>query len=220
MFRIIGLLVLTALICAGCGQRNVSDKNREVPRAESANQNVAVIDDQPAAKDDNGFQWPIGRAAERVTKKHYSTFVTPKNSPVNPEVFSGYHTGTDFEIFSEEADMDVSITAVCDGTLISKRTVTGYGGVVIQSCVLENNAVTILYGHLKLSSVSKKTGDEIQVGEVLGVLGKGYSSETSGERKHLHLSIHKGSSIELAGYVQNKKDLQNWLDPEVIIGHE
>jgi len=47
----------------------------------------------------------------------------------------------------------------------------------------------------------------------LGNLGTGFSSETDGERKHLHLAIHKGSSVNILGYVQTKALLFDWLDP-------
>jgi hypothetical protein len=51
----------------------------------------------------------------------------------------------------------------------------------------------------------------------LGILGQGFSQETDEERKHLHLAIHQGSSIELRGYVQNPNLLENWIDPLEII---
>jgi len=44
-------------------------------------------------------------------------------------------------------------------------------------------------------------------------LGKGYSDETDGERKHLHFAIHKGTKIDVRGYVQTKGELQDWLNP-------
>ena len=53
----------------------------------------------------------------------------------------------------------------------------------------------------------------IQSGEQIGILGKGYSDETDGERKHLHLDIHKGSSINIAGYTPTSAGLASWIDP-------
>lgn len=35
-------------------------------------------------------------------------------------------------------------------------------------------------------------------------LGNGYSSDTDGERKHLHLGIHLGEVVDIRGYVQKK----------------
>jgi murein DD-endopeptidase MepM/ murein hydrolase activator NlpD len=156
---------------------------------------------------------PLDNSADRITKKHYGTFVTPQNSPVQPEKFSGFHTGTDFEIFSGEENLDVPFYALCDGKLLQKRTASGYGSVMVQSCTINNEAVTVVYGHIRLGSINKKTGDEIKQGEQLGVLGTS-PSETDGERKHLHLGIHKGTSINILGYVQKESELSSWLDYE------
>jgi murein DD-endopeptidase MepM/ murein hydrolase activator NlpD len=155
---------------------------------------------------------PISSALTRVTKKPFGIKVSPGNSPISPERFSGFHTGVDFETFPDEQNIDVPIFTVCPGKLIYKNYVAGYGGVAVESCALENQPVTIIYGHLKLASIKIKTGQQLNAGDKIGVLGKGYSPETDGERKHLHLGIHKGTSINLLGYVQNLGDLNNWLD--------
>jgi hypothetical protein len=158
------------------------------------------------------FQAPLDRAGERVTKKPFGIYITPKNSPVKPEKFRGYHTGTDFEIFPEELNADVAIVAICDGTISQKKYASGYGGVLVESCELDGQSVTIVYGHLKLASIGKKVGDEISKGEVTGILGRAYSAETSGERKHLHLGVHKGSTVNILGYAQNQGELSGWVD--------
>jgi murein DD-endopeptidase MepM/ murein hydrolase activator NlpD len=149
----------------------------------------------------------------RITKKLFGTYVTPKNSPVQPERFTGYHTGVDFETAPAEKDKDVPIPALCDGALLMKESASGYGGVAVQSCTLNNEMVTVIYGHLRLSSISGRAGQKLHAGDMLGVLGTGYSSETDGERKHLHLGIHKGPDINILGYVQKQSDLSDWLDP-------
>ncbi len=161
---------------------------------------------------------PISDANSRITKKMYGTYVTPKNSPVSPEVFTGYHTGVDFETTPAEADTDVAIKAICTGRLLRKTTAVGYGGYAVQACTINNQAVTVLYGHLRFSTITTAVGTELKPGETLGLLGKGYSSETSNERKHLHLSIHIGSGIDIKGYVQNKSALSSWMDPKVVLG--
>lgn len=157
---------------------------------------------------------PIDRAAERVTKKSFGTFVTPQNSPVQPERFHGYHTGTDFETFPDEADKPVTILAICAGKIIKKSWVSGYGGMLVQSCELGIKPVTIIYGHLNLASIKIKLNETFEAGTELGQLGKGYSTETDGERKHLHLSIHRGTNIDIRGYVQNKSELSQWINFE------
>jgi murein DD-endopeptidase MepM/ murein hydrolase activator NlpD len=155
---------------------------------------------------------PISSALSRVTKKPFGIKVSPGHSPVTPEKFSGYHTGVDFETTVAEQNIDVPVYALCDGNLLEKKTATGYGGVVVQKCTLSGQIVTIIYGHLKLSSVSAKIGAKLQAGTQIGILGKAYSTETDGERKHLHLGIHKGSSINILGYVKYKSSLKDWLD--------
>jgi hypothetical protein len=155
---------------------------------------------------------PLDRAGERVTKKPFGIFITPQNSPVQPEKFRGYHTGTDFEIFPEELNADVPVFAICDGKIALKKTATGYGGVLVESCELNGGPVTVIYGHLKLASIKKSTGDTLTQGEEIGILGKAYSAETDGERKHLHLGIHKGAGVNILGYVQSKTELSGWLD--------
>jgi murein DD-endopeptidase MepM/ murein hydrolase activator NlpD len=161
----------------------------------------------------NTLQLPISQAKNRVTKKPFGLFVTPQNSPVSPEKFYGYHTGTDFETFPDEADSNVSVYVITPGKIIMKRFASGYGGVLVESAQVNNSPVTIIYGHLNLASINKKTGDSLSAGEQIGFLGKGYSSQTDGERKHLHLGIHKGSSVNILGYVQNKSELEGWIDP-------
>jgi len=168
--------------------------------------------EKPAAENRAALISPISRALERITKKPFGIKVSPKNSPVSPEKFTGYHAGTDFETFPEEENIDVPIYAVCGGMLIYKNWMKGYGGMAIQECAIGSEDVTVIYGHLKLSSIGAKEGYKFSAGEKIGNLGKGYSAETDGERKHLHLGIHKGQNVVFLGYVQNAKDLENWLD--------
>lgn len=156
---------------------------------------------------------PISGAASRVTKKPFGIYITPKTSPVQPERFQGYHVGTDFEITLEEQNIDVPIKAICEGELLEKRFVSGYGGVVVEECILDNNAVTVVYGHLRLSSMNTKVGDRLKAGDFMAYLGTGYSPETDGERKHLHLGIHKGEVMDMRGYVSQENKLVEWLNP-------
>ena len=156
---------------------------------------------------------PLANAKSRIIKKTFGLFISPQNSPVSPEKFTGYHTGTDFEIFPGEENKDVSVYALCDGKLILKKHATGYGGVAVQECMLDKQEVTVVYGHLKLASIVSVEGAVLKRGDMLGILGKGFSTETDGERKHLHLGIYKGVIVNILGYVQKSSELSSWLDP-------
>lgn len=159
------------------------------------------------------FVLPLDRAVERVTKKPFGVLIVPQTSPVQPERFHGYHTGVDFEIFSDELNIDMPVKAVCDGRLLLKKTAGGYGGVVVESCVADGTPITVVYGHLKLASITASVGKSVAAGERLGLLGADQSIETGGERKHLHLAFHQGADVNILGYVQNKTALDGWLDP-------
>jgi hypothetical protein len=154
---------------------------------------------------------PIGNADARVTKKPFGIYITPADSPVSPERFTGYHTGTDFEILPGEENSKVPFNAICTGKILQKRTASGYGGVLVQSCTYQNQPITVVYGHIELASITKGVGDSLAQNEQIGYLGQP-PSETDGERKHLHLGIHKGSAVNIAGYVTKQSDLSGWLD--------
>jgi len=180
----------------------------------SSSQSIESISSKSAnPASQNGFLVPISRAAERVTKKPFGIFIAPGSSPVSPERFRGYHTGTDFEIFPEEIDQEVQISAVCDGTLRLKEYASGYGGVAVETCNLNGIPITVIYGHLKLASIAANVGESLKAGDRLGILGAAYSQEADGERKHLHLGFHNGSAINILGYVQSQSALSAWLDP-------
>ncbi len=198
--------------------RNYSQKNLVAVSTQSAQSNffnnqVEVSANDAQAPANQNFKPPIDKAKERVTKKPFGIFVTPQNSPVQPERFSGYHTGTDFEIFPEELEKEIQVKAVCSGKLLMKNYVNGYGGVAVQSCELNGNPITVIYGHLKLDSVKMKSGDDVNAGDAIGILGADKSVETNGERKHLHLGFHKGKNSDIRGYVNSKSQLSNWIDP-------
>ena len=160
------------------------------------------------------FISPINNALSRITKKPFGIYISPTNSPVTPEKFTGYHTGVDFETFSTEQAEDTTVTAICTGKIIEKKQARGYGGMVVQSCLIDNNPITIIYGHIRLSSIKNSIGENLNAGDFLGFLGTRYSTETDGERKHLHLGIHKGEAVDTRGYVQTESELKNWIGIE------
>jgi len=166
----------------------------------------------PPANNPETITEPISNALARITKKPFGIKISPTDSPVSPERFSGYHTGVDFETYPDEQDIAVPIYAICTGPLVLKKSANGYGGMTVQQCQINKEDVTVIYGHLKLTSINAGIGQSLKAGEQLGILGKGYSSETDGERKHLHLGIHRGKTIDLRGYVQTSTELNQWLD--------
>ena len=157
---------------------------------------------------------PLAAAKSRITKKTFGMYITPKTSPVQPERFTGYHAGVDFETFPDEQNTDVPVYAICAGPLRLKEWANGYGGVAVQQCTVAGGQVTVIYGHVRLGSIAFAKGDQIDAGTHLGVLGAGFTKETGGERKHLHLGIHKGPAVSILGYVQNKAGLGDWLDAQ------
>ena len=164
------------------------------------------IEVKPTAKTLEGDKdyYPIAEFRERIIKKSFGVYITPQDSPIQPERFKGYHTGVDVEY--EDVEEDVPVFAVCDGEIVLSKWISGYGGTLILKCG-ENY---YLYGHLNVDSIVKKT--KILRGEQIAILGKGNTSETDNERKHLHFSINK-KSADLRGYVQNKSELDDWENP-------
>ncbi len=156
---------------------------------------------------------PLTNAAARATKVFFGTYVSPGHSPISPERFTGYHTGVDLETTPAEQNATVPVSAACNGPLKVKEWASGYGGVAVQACTLNGQPVTVIYGHLYVNSIKPAVGEQMTAGEQFAVLGQGYSQQTDGERKHLHFGIHKGTAINILGYVQNKSDLSGWIDP-------
>lgn len=162
------------------------------------------------------YKKPLTKFNEREKLLTFGLFVTPNpdQNPIDPpERFTGYHTALDIETFEDEIDKDVEVKSICDGSVLEAKTADGYGGVLIHTCQINGEDVTILYGHLNPTSFTKKIGDAVKRGDKLGVLGKEMSAESGNTRKHLHLGIHKGPEIVLLGYVQSQEELQNYIDP-------
>lgn len=178
------------------------------------------IDSLTFYNDVESYLPPIDNAKNRISKKPFRIYVTAENSPLDSKRFHGYHTGTDFEIFEEENEKEVIVKTICGGELEVLKTVEGYGGVAIQRCQLGVEEITVLYGHLDIQSIDHKPVIYLAPGESLGVLGNGFSEETDGERKHLHLGIYTGynhDNIDFRGYVDTDEELKKWLNPEIVL---
>ncbi|MFH0834588.1 MAG: M23 family metallopeptidase [Patescibacteria group bacterium] len=158
------------------------------------------------------LSYPIENFATGITKKPFGIYITPKTSPVQPERFTGYHTGVDIETIAEQKDTDVWVYAIADGKVELKRRVNGYGGVLILSYVIDGQTYSALYGHLNLPE-NLQVGDAVKAKQALTTLGAGFSTATDGERKHLHFSLKPGLDLDLRGYVKNESELAGWIDP-------
>jgi murein DD-endopeptidase MepM/ murein hydrolase activator NlpD len=158
------------------------------------------------------FVFPMDRALERVTKKPFGLHIEPGHSPVPNDRFSGYHVGVDFETFENEQEIDIPVYAICEGPLLLKQFAKGYGGMMVQECILNGETVSIVYGHLHLETIVVTTGETIAQGQIVGFLGKGYSEETDGVRKHLHLGLYTETPLDIRGYVKEEEETKKWLN--------
>ena len=212
-FFLVGIaFVAVGLVYLGSGEKDdavVSET--DAPEEKSVQKEEAIQDEDVPNKPSVGV--PLDQAKERVTKKPFGIRIDQATSPVQPERFSGYHTGVDFETFSSEVMTDLPVRAICSGEVLVKRSASGYGGLLVTSCTLDGQEVTVTYGHLRLASVAREAGERVETGDQIGVLGTGGSSETDGERKHLHLGIHRGAAPNILGYGSDRDDLSQWLDP-------
>lgn len=180
-------------------------------------ENIAATQiEQEEDVNNNSDPVPLDNWRQRVTKKPFGIYIEPQTSPVQPEKFQGWHTGTDFEVPESELEKEIGVKAICAGKVLEKKFVGGYGGVVIQSCSLKNKPVTVLYGHLDLSDNQLTKGDRLERNQAIAHLAAESSYYSGNERKHLHLGIHQGSVIDLRGYVQTKNQLADWFDFEQI----
>lgn len=209
ILKIIYIILIVSLLSASCNRVAVNNSENPTPSPIPASSSTLPPESHPPT---TKLLSPISNPLNRVTKKPFGIYISKETSPVQPEKFSGFHTGVDFEVFDNELEQDVEIFAICDGELLVKKSASGYGGVAVQACQLEGEAITVTYGHLDLSSINFLTGEKLTAGSKLGNLGKGFTVETSGERKHLHLGIHKGTSVNILGYTQKETNLKNWID--------
>jgi murein DD-endopeptidase MepM/ murein hydrolase activator NlpD len=179
-----------------------------------SNQTSSASQPQATPTPQSQFAEPIAEYNKRITKKPFGIYVTPQNSPVSPERFTGYHTGVDIEY--TDVTTDVPIYAIADSTVELARTASGYGGVMVLSFDLNAQKTYAVYGHLRLSSMTQKT--TVKKGEQIALLGTGYSTETDGERHHLHFAILKKQTIDLKGYVPTLVELNSgWYNPLDIV---
>lgn len=86
----------------------------------------------------------------------------------------------------------------------------------MQSCTINREAVTVLYGHLTIADLSKKSAKTL-TGNVVATLAPARSHDSDGNRKHLHLSIHRGTEVQALGYVQTEEVPSSHINSATII---
>jgi murein DD-endopeptidase MepM/ murein hydrolase activator NlpD len=95
--------------------------------------------------------------------------------------------------------------------------VGGYGGLIVLETSVNGEKYTLYYGHIDITNSTLKKDDTIKAGEKLANLSPACSTASGGERKHLHFGIRKGTTIDIRGYVPNKIELSNWINPKVFL---
>ncbi len=166
-----------------------------------------------------GVAQPMDHAVNRPTPLSFGLHVTPDSAdnPIDPpERFSGYHAAVDYEVSAEETETDVPVYAICRGRVVYSGYAEGYGGLFVHRCRIDGQDVTVLYGHLSLEGLP---GENVVVksGQKIGVLAAARTHDSGGNRKHLHLGIHKGRELDLRGYVQTEEELAEYLDPALVL---
>lgn len=180
---------------------------------------LTVLAGCSASASESALSWPLERAAFRATPLSFGLYVTPdpEQNPIDPpERFTGYHVGTDFEITPGEQDSDVPVFAMCTGEVMYSGFAEGYGGLISQRCVIDEEPVVILYGHLLLSSLPElKT--TVVAGSKIALLAPAKSHDSDDNRKHLHLGIHKGTEPAFLGYVQSQAELGDYMNARKVL---
>lgn len=217
----IGLLIIGvagAVLGVYWSKRALAPERQENSSEETQVESNQIHKEQPPTspapqESNNGLVYPIAGFPDRVTKKPFGIYVSPQDSPVQPERFTGYHTAVDVEY--EDVSDDVPVFAINDCEVVISRIAQGYGGVFIINTEIDGSDHSVIYGHIRPSSLPQANA-EYKKGAQIGFLGTGYSSETDGERRHLHFGVLTDSGTDLRGYVQNKDELSGWLDPATI----
>jgi hypothetical protein len=166
-----------------------------------------------------GLALPLPDADDRPMLLTFGMYVTPDpdQNPIDPpERFIGYHTGLDFEIFPNEKDAEVPVYAICEGKVTYSGFAEGYGGLVAQRCTISGEEVSIIYGHLALDGLPR-VGTTLKKSRSFALLAAAKSHDSDDNRKHLHLTIHKGTEAVYLGYVQTKGELKDFIDPQSVL---
>jgi len=191
--------------------------NTTKPVPTTAQQNI-VPQAVPAPVAAATLYFPMTDFASRITFRTFGQLVrtTDIASPCGA-TFSGYHDADDLEVASTEVNTEVPVYAIADGTVREVGPVSGYGGLLVLGVTINGQSYTVYYGHINLGSTSLVAGSAVKAGQKLAILGAQCSVQTGGERKHLHFTIHSGTTIDVRGYVPSLDVLTAWVDPKVFL---
>lgn len=131
--------------------------------------------------------------------------------------YPGYHTAVDLEVTLEERNKPVSVYSIADGMVRQAWFVNGYGGLMVIEYNINGQTYTAYYGHMDVSTFTVKSGDKVKAGQKLALLAPACTDGNGHTRKHLHFGMRKGKDVVVSGYVDTKKELDNWIDPREII---
>lgn len=102
----------------------------------------------------------------------------------------GMHEGLDFV-----PGNGAQIQAVADGTVrIATESGGGYGVMVIIDHVIDGELVSTRYGHMQYGSLQVATGDTVEVGQVIGLVGN--TGHSFGAHLHFELLMNGTTAVD------------------------
>ncbi|MBI2476871.1 M23 family metallopeptidase [Candidatus Uhrbacteria bacterium] len=165
-----------------------------------------VLNSTDVRREEQALVLPVPEYEERITLKIFGEYIQDR--------FVGIHLADDVE-FTDEASLkrDIPVYAIADGVVLKKLYVSGYGGYLLLEHVIQDETYRAIYGHVDLASVSVEVGDRVEGGQQIAILGDHRSTETDGERKHLHFGLYDTDDERIAGYAPSLPDNSGWLNP-------
>lgn len=231
---IVAIILIVALAYGGyyyIKRRNNRNQNTPLTSSQSStapdqssSTTQPAMSTPPAETPAPTLVYPLPNFASRITKNTFGQYF-PAGGTTNPDrevcpnatYYTGYHTADDLETFSNETGVAVPVKSIAVGTVKEVRAVSGYGGLIVIEYNLGGNIYTAYFGHINLEAATVKAGDHVAAGEHIVDLGPQCSSANGNVRKHLHFGLHKGSAIDVRGYVPSQSVLSSWADPKVLL---
>ena len=203
------LIAVLVILGAGCSTTNTDlttvgelPTQLEAPATNATSHEVLETEEE--AQVEASVVLPVDEYAQRRTLKTHGEYIEDR--------FSGYHVGDDIEFVDVEGD--TLVYAIADGEVTYASTASGYGGVIILAHQVEGETISAVYGHVEIASALVAAGDTVEKGQQIGILGDHESSETDGERKHIHFALYQGSGVTLAGYTGTADSVDGWINPQ------